>query len=116
MLERPVPDPGWLLVSPGVWLMFGLSIVVAAMLHLTVFGRHVYAIGSNEATARLCRIDLNRTRIAVYSLAGLFVGIAGLYNLTTLSEGDPNSLPGRELDIIAAVVIGGAASTVDGDR
>ena len=109
MLERPVPDPEWLLVSPGVWLMFGLSIVVAAMLHLTVFGRHVYAIGSNEATARLCGIDLNRTRIAVYSLAGLFVGIAGLYNLTTLSEGDPNSLPGRELDIIAAVVIGGGS-------
>lgn len=109
VLESPFPDPKWLLVSPGVWLMLVFAVVVAALLHLTVFGRHVYAIGSNEATARLCGINLTRTRIAVYSLAGFFAGVAGLYNLTSLSEGDPNSLPGRELDIIAAVVIGGGS-------
>ncbi|MGE0375684.1 MAG: ABC transporter permease [Planctomycetaceae bacterium] len=109
MLERPVPDPAWLIVSPGVWVMVAFAVIVAALLHLTVFGRHVYAIGSNEATARLCGINLTRTRIAVYSLAGFFAGVAGLYNLTSLSEGDPNSLPGRELDIIAAVVIGGGS-------
>ncbi len=108
-IERPVPEPSWLIVSPGVWLMVVLALVVAALLHLTIFGRHVYAIGSNEATARLCGIGLTKTRIIVYSLAGLFAGIAGLYNLTSLSEGDPNSLPGRELDIIAAVVIGGGS-------
>jgi ribose transport system permease protein len=108
-LERPVPEPAWLLVSPGVWVMVILAVMVAALLHLTIFGRHLYAIGSNEATARLCGINLTRTRIAVYSLAGLFAGIAGLYNLASLSEGDPNSLPGRELDIIAAVVIGGGS-------
>jgi ribose transport system permease protein len=109
MLERPTPDPSWLIVSPGVWVMASFAVVVAALLHLTVFGRHVYAIGSNEATARLCGINLTRTRIAVYSLSGFFCGLAGLYNLTSLSEGDPNSLPGRELDIIAAVVIGGGS-------
>jgi ribose transport system permease protein len=109
MLERPTPKPEWLIVSPGVWVMVAFALVVAALLHLTVFGRHVYAIGSNEATARLCGINLTRTRIAVYSIAGYFAGVAGLYNLTSLSEGDPNSLPGRELDIIAAVVIGGGS-------
>lgn len=109
MLERPVPEPAWLLVSPGVWVMVAFAVLVAALLHLTVFGRHAYAIGSNEATARLCGINLTRTRIAVYSIAGFFAGLAGLYNLTSLSEGDPNSLPGRELDIIAAVVIGGGS-------
>jgi len=108
-LQEPKPNPEWLLVTPGVWVMVGLALAVAAILHLTVFGRHVYAIGSNEATARLCGISLTRTRIAVYSLAGFFAGVAGLYTLANLSEGDPNSLPGRELDIIAAVVIGGGS-------
>lgn len=108
-LQEPKPNPEWLLVTPGVWVMVGLALVVAAILHLTVFGRHVYAVGSNEATARLCGISLTRTRIAVYSLAGFFAGVAGLYTLANLSEGDPNSLPGRELDIIAAVVIGGGS-------
>lgn len=108
-LERPVPDPAWLIVSPGVWVMVAFAVIVGALLHLTVLGRHIYAIGSNEATARLCGINLTRTRIAVYSIAGFFAGVAGLYNLTSLSEGDPNSLPGRELDIIAAVVIGGGS-------
>jgi len=108
-LQQPRPEPEWLLVTPGVWLMVVLAVVIAAILHLTVFGRHVYAIGSNEATARLCGINLARTRIAVYSIAGFFFGVTGLFTLATLSEGDPNSLPGRELDIIAAVVIGGGS-------
>jgi ribose transport system permease protein len=109
-LMEPYPDPEWLLFSPGVWLMFAMAILLAAVLHLSVFGRHVYALGSNEDTARLCGISVTWTRIAVYTLAGLFVGVAGIYNFSTLSgEGDPNSLPGRELDVIAAVVIGGGS-------
>jgi len=109
-LMEPYPNPEWLLFSPGVWLMFTMAILLAAVLHLTVFGRHVFALGSNEDTARLCGINVTWTRIAVYTLAGLFVGVAGIYNFSTLSgEGDPNSLPGRELDVIAAVVIGGGS-------
>lgn len=109
-LMEPYPQPEWLLFSPGVWLMFAMAILLAAVLHFTVFGRHVFALGSNEDTARLCGINVTWTRIAVYTLAGLFVGVAGIYNFSTLSgEGDPNSLPGRELDVIAAVVIGGGS-------
>ena len=109
-LMEPYPDPEWLLFSPGVWLMFVLALLLAAVLHWTVFGRHVFALGSNEETARLCGINVTWTRIAVYTLAGLFIGVAGIYNFSTLSgEGDPNSLPGRELDVIAAVVIGGGS-------
>lgn len=109
MLQEPTPNPEWLLVTPGVWVMVGLALIVGAILHFTVFGRHVFAIGSNEATARLCGINLTRTRLAVYALSGLFCGIAGLYTLANLSEGNPHALPGRELDIIAAVVIGGGS-------
>ena len=109
-LQKPYPDPEWMLVSPGVWIMLILAATVALALRYTVFGRHVFAIGSNESTARLCGINVVRTRILVYTLAGLFVGVAGLYQFTVLGgEGDPVSGLGLELKVIAAVVIGGGS-------
>jgi ribose/xylose/arabinose/galactoside ABC-type transport system permease subunit len=109
-LQRPYPDPGWLMVSPGVWILLVLAVLVALVLRYTVFGRHVFAIGSNEATARLCGINVIRTRILVYTLAGAFIGVAGLYQFTVLGgEGDPVSGLGLELKVIAAVVIGGGS-------
>ena len=56
-----------------------LAILLAAVLHFTVFGRYVFAIGSNEATARLCGINVRWNKIAIYTLGGLFVGIAVQY-------------------------------------
>ena len=109
-LQKPYPDPEWMLVSPGVWIMLILAALVALALRYTVFGRHVFAIGSNESTARLCGINVVRTRILVYTLAGFFVGVAGLYQFTVLGgEGDPVSGLGLELKVIAAVVIGGGS-------
>ena len=109
-LQKPYPAPEWMLVSPGVWIMLILAAIVALALRYTVFGRHVFAIGSNESTARLCGINVVRTRILVYTLAGLFVGVAGLYQFTVLGgEGDPVSGLGLELKVIAAVVIGGGS-------
>ncbi len=97
-LQSPYPEPEWLLVSPGVWVMLALAVMTAALLHLTVFGRHVFAMGSSEATARLCGIDVTRTRIAVYTLSGIFIGVAGLFQFVKLfGEGDPNALPGASL-------------------
>jgi ribose/xylose/arabinose/galactoside ABC-type transport system permease subunit len=87
-----------------------LAIVVAALLRYSVLGRHLFAIGSSEATARLCGIPLARTKIAVYVLSGLFVGIAGIYQFARLRSGNPTSGLGLELKIIAAVVIGGGSS------
>ena len=99
----------WMVFSPGVWLLLILAVVVAAVLHYTVFGRHVFAIGSSEATARLCGINVVRTRITVYTIAGFFVGVAGLFQFSRLTVGDPTSGTGKELPIIAAVVIGGGS-------
>jgi ribose transport system permease protein len=99
----------WIVFAPGVWLLMGLAVLVAAMLRYSVFGRHVFAVGSNEATARLCGINVTLTRIAVYTLAGFFVGMAGLYQFARLTIGDPTSGTGKELPIIAAVVIGGGS-------
>ena len=96
-------------LPPGVWLALGLAAVMSVVLRQTVFGRHLFAIGSNEATARLCGINVPLRKIFIYALAGLFFGGAGLMQLTRLTQGDPSGAVGLELDIIAAVVIGGAS-------
>ncbi|MCA8986578.1 MAG: ABC transporter permease [Planctomycetaceae bacterium] len=93
----------------GVWVMLLLALMVAAVLRYTVFSRHVFAIGSNENTARLCGIRSNRVKVIVYALGGLFIGIAGIYQFSRLSVGNPTSGIGKELQVIAAVVIGGGS-------
>lgn len=103
------PKPSWLLMAPGVWLMILFAVAMAIVLRYAVFGRHVFAIGSNEATARLCGIRTKRTKIIIYSLAGLFCGLSGVMEFSRLTVGDPTVAVGLELDIIAAVVIGGGS-------
>jgi ribose transport system permease protein len=101
--------PKWLLLPPGVWLMLILAVVVWATLRYTRFGRHVFAIGSNEQTARLCGVPIIRTKILIYLIAGILVGIAGILEFSYISSGDPTDSMGAELNVIAAVVIGGAS-------
>jgi len=94
---------------PGVWITVGLAVLVSVVMRQTVFGRYIYAIGSNEATARLCGIRVRLHKVLIYALAGLFFGLAGLMQVSRLTQGDPTVAIGLELDIIAAVVIGGAS-------
>jgi ribose transport system permease protein len=103
------PEPEWLLVSKGVWLALLLAAVMAVVLKYSVFGRHVFALGSNEATARLCGINVPRVKICVYTLAGLLIGIAAICFFARLNSGNPTAGTGLELKFIAAVVIGGAS-------
>ncbi len=103
------PDPPWLIVAPGVWLTLLLAVVVALMLSNTVLGRYIFAIGSNENTARICGIRVERMKLYVYTLSGLLTGVAGLMQFSRLTVGDPTAARGMELDIIAAVVIGGGS-------
>jgi ribose transport system permease protein len=107
--RTPYPDPAWQLFSPGVWLMLLLAVIVSLVLRYTVFGRYVFALGSNEATVRLCGINVPLVRVAVYALGGLFAGIAGIYQFTALGQGNPMGGVGKELRIIAAVVVGGGS-------
>jgi ribose transport system permease protein len=102
-------DPFGYALPAGVWVAAALAIATAVVLRNTVFGRHVFALGSNEATARLCGIPTTRLKIMVYALAGCYFGAAGLFQLSRLRQGDPTVAVGLELDIIASVIIGGAS-------
>lgn len=120
--EQPVyPDETWLNslmqlgsaggLPGGVWLMLGLAVIVALAMRYTRFGRHVFAVGSNELTARLCGVPVERVKLLVYALGGVFAGVAAVLQFSYLTGGDPTTAVGLELNIIAAVVIGGASLT-----
>jgi ribose transport system permease protein len=112
--------PGWVkvmelanaentLFDPGVWSLLLLAVVIALVLHRTVFGRHCYAVGSSEPTARLCGVSIGRTKLGIYCLAGLLTGWGGILTFAHSSSGDPHVGGELALDVIAAVVIGGAS-------
>jgi ribose transport system permease protein len=95
-----------------VYLMAALVAVSAWMLHRTVFGRQILAIGGNQAAARLSGIPVARVVRLVYGIAGLCAGIAGLIVVAINSASDANLVGlGMELDAIAAVVVGGTLLT-----
>ena len=103
------PRPAWLVLPLGVWITLALALLTAAVLRRTVFGRRVFALGSNELAARACGIATDRLKLAVYGSAGLLFGLAGVMQLSRLRQGDPTVAIGTELDVIAAVVIGGGS-------
>ncbi len=103
-------DPTRLFPLPlGVWITLSLAALTAIVMRNTVFGRYIFALGANEAAARLCGIRVNLQKVLIYCVAGIFFGLAGLMQLSRLTQGDPTVAVGLELDIIAAVVIGGAS-------
>jgi ribose transport system permease protein len=102
----PVP---WMVFAPGVWISLVLAVAMAFVLRRTVFGRRVFALGSSEPAARACGIAIDRLKLAIYWVAGLLFGLAGVMQMSRLRQGDPTVAAGTELDVIAAVVIGGGS-------
>jgi ribose transport system permease protein len=97
----------------GVSLPFAVALAIAlgtqCLLSLTAFGRHVFAVGANEETARLSGISVGGTRCAVYALCGGLTGCAAVLHTARLGSADPNIGIGYELQAIAAAVIGGTS-------
>ena len=90
------------------WLVIAAILVVVA--RKTPFGRHVYAIGSNERAARLSGINVERVKTLVYVLSGLLVAVASVINIARIGSMDyANAGSGYEMDAIAAVVVGGTS-------
>lgn len=93
----------------NAWIMVFVTIVASVILWLTVFGRHVYAVGGNAQSARYAGINLTKTRIGAYAINGLCVAIASLIFTARNTNGAPDAGAGFELDAITAVVVGGTA-------
>jgi ribose transport system permease protein len=92
-----------------IWLMLLLYTAAHFVMSRTVFGRMLYAIGGNPEAARLCGIPINRIRICVFTLSGMLAGFGGLLLSSGLNAGDPKYGEMYELEVIAAVVVGGTS-------
>lgn len=109
LLAALPPDRAFLLLPPGVWILFLVTLLAAGLLHFTRIGLHIFAVGSSEQTAVLCGVPVRRVKIAVYTIAAALAGLAGVMEFATLTVGDPTDSIGLELEVVAAVVIGGAS-------
>jgi ribose transport system permease protein len=113
---QPLPDAfgdianGDLLGIPNLlWMFLAVVVVTAFVLRRTVFGRYIYAIGSNPESARLSGVPVTRVLVAVYAIAGLLAAVGGVLFMSRLNAGIPTAGTGYELNAIAACVIGGAS-------
>lgn len=96
-------------IPNAVLVLFGAAIIASLILTKTVLGRYTFALGSNEEATRLSGVDVDRWKIAVYTLAGTFSGLAGVLIASRLNSAQPALGQGYELDAIAAAVIGGTS-------
>ncbi len=90
-----------------VWIMLGLFVLAGLGMRFSGFGRVVYAIGSNEAAARLSGIVVTRYQALTYVMSGSLAGLAGVVFVARNGTVLPTSGRGLELLVIAAVVVGG---------
>jgi sugar transport system permease protein len=114
------PFPAWYNVIGGGYLA-GIPvpalvfIVVFLAMHFlmnnTVFGRSVYAVGGNAEAARLSGINVRRIKILVLALTSTFAALAGIMQSSEIMSGTATTAKGWELDVIAAVIIGGTSLT-----
>jgi ribose/xylose/arabinose/galactoside ABC-type transport system permease subunit len=106
-----IPLPGGYFVTPGVLVALVVLAVAAWVLHMTRFGRTVYAVGGSEQSALLMGLAVTRTKVGVYLISGFCSSLAGLLFSLYMLSGYSLHAVGMELDAIAAVVIGGTLLT-----
>ena len=90
-------------------IMIGVYVAAYLVLHQTRFGRYVYAVGGNPEAARLSGIDTNRVIMTVYIICGFLAALSGILLASRMNSGQPNAGQMYELDVIAAVVVGGTS-------
>jgi simple sugar transport system permease protein len=98
--------PGHFPVLGALWI--GTIILTGCFLKYSVLGRSIFALGGSEIAALRVGFNIFRTRLFVYSFMGFVAGFAAVVHTALVQSAIPNSIVGRELDVIAAVVLGGA--------
>jgi ribose transport system permease protein len=113
---QPLPDSfgeianGSFIGLPNLlWLFVVVVVITAFVLRRTVFGRYIYAVGSNPESARLAGVPVTKVLVAVYAIGGLLAAVGGILFASRLNAGIPTAGTGYELNAIAACVIGGAS-------
>lgn len=96
-------------VPNAVLIMFGAALLASLILSQTLLGRYAFALGSNEEATRLSGVNVGAWKVAVYTLTGMFSGLAGVLIAARLNSAQPALGQGYELDAIAAAVIGGTS-------
>jgi ribose transport system permease protein len=100
--------PG-LAIPNAVLIFFGAAIIASIILAKTIIGRYNFALGSNEEATRLSGVNVDKWKVIIYTLTGVFSGIAGIMMASRLNSAQPALGQGYELEAIAAVVIGGTS-------
>ena len=96
--------------SPGPYIILIIVYVIFfIVMKWTRFGRKIYAVGSNPEAARISGINVDRTVISVYTIMGLLAGLSGVLSVSIYASAQPNMQYGKEMDVIAACVIGGVS-------
>ena len=93
----------------AVLLYLAMMVIFMIVLHKTIYGRHIYAIGSNAEAARLTGIKVKFNKIMAYVLCGFTAALAGVMLMARVRVGEPNGSTGYDMDALAAAVIGGTA-------
>lgn len=96
-------------VPTQLWILAVAIVIFWVVLARTTFGRSLYAIGHNETAARYSAIRVDRIKLVIYTLSGLMSGIAGWIFVSRVSTTRSDMGTGLELDVIAAVVLGGTS-------
>ncbi|MGO4268892.1 ABC transporter permease [Paenibacillus sp. TAF58] len=96
-------------IPNAILVFFGAAIIASIILSRTIIGRYNFALGSNEESTRLSGVNVDYWKIVIYSLTGVFSGIAGIMMASRLNSAQPALGSGYELEAIAAVVIGGTS-------
>ena len=97
----PVPIP--------VLIMLAIGLALMVVMNQTRFGRHIYAVGGNEAAALLLGLNVNRIKLAMYLVSGLLSALGGVLLAAKAGTALPDAATGYELEVIAAVIIGGTS-------
>ena len=96
-------------LSNQVLVLIAIAAAGYFLLHKTTFGFHIFAIGGNDRAARIVGVPVVRTKIIAFALAGVLAAFAGVINFGFLENVQPVTGMGLELDVIAAVIIGGTS-------
>ena len=111
VMEVPMESGGVSKLHPAIFLTIAVAILVYLMLRYTMLGRGIYALGGAREAAERAGFNVSRIQYFIYGFVGLLSGIAGLAYGAMNRQANPQDIVGTELDVIAAVVLGGASLT-----